>query len=77
MDRTLRIFRAVFSNTTMVDTCHYILVKIHGMYTKSELECKLWALGEMTCQNRFPKCTTMAGDADRGEDGTCVGTEGI
>ena len=47
------------------------------MYTKSELECKLWALGEMTCQNRFPKCTTMAGDADRGEDGTCVGTEGI
>ena len=41
----------------------------------SSVNWGFWVI--MTGQNRFIKCTTVVRDADRGEDGTCVGAEGI
>lgn len=56
-----------------MDTCYYTFVKVYRMYTKSELYCKLWALGNMMCQYRFiafNKCTTLVQDFD--SKGSCV-----
>ena len=58
----------------MVDTCHHKFVQIQRM-DKSELECKLWNLGDAdvsTCIS-CNKCITLVGDDDSGGGYVCVG----
>lgn len=38
--------KTALHNTTVVDTCHGLFAQTHGMYKKTEPQCKLWASGD-------------------------------